>query len=134
MNELVQKGRTNAIMTYRRPWYWLLVLAFVAIAATGILVEGARSRIDGNNRQFASQQELRIQRVEQRVDDYFGDAESLVRMGSQTFAHIYDDRGLTNWLVRQTFRGRRNHDIYGLGVVFAPYQFEPKSKFVCFYE
>lgn len=121
-------------MTYRRPWYWLGVLAFVALGVTLVLIQGARSRIDGNNRQFEGAQQLRLQGVEQRVDEYFGASVSLVHMGGQTFAHIFDDRNLESWLVRQTFRGRRNQDVYGLGVVFAPYRFETKSKFVCFYE
>lgn len=134
MRELVEKGRNSRVMVYRRPWYWLIVLSVIALVTSGLIAEGARTRIAGETQQFSTAQQLRLQRVEQRVDGYFGDAEALVRMGTQTFAHIYDDRNLTAWLVRQMFRGRRNLDVFSMGIVYAPYRFESKSKFVCFYE
>src|SRR5665213_2671950 len=117
-----------------RPWYGLAALILVSLAATLVVGTGFSTRIAANDVRFAADQRVRLQHVERRVDDFFGDAEQLARILTATVGHAYDDRGLTAWLVRQTFRGARNHDTYGLGAAWAPYRFEGASKFVRLYD
>lgn len=117
-----------------RPWYGLAAVVLVSLAATLVVGNGFSTRLVANDARFAAEQSGRLQRVERRVDDYFGDAEQLARILTATVGHAYDDRGLTAWLVRQTFRGTRDHDTYGLGAAWAPYRFESASRFVWLYD
>jgi len=117
-----------------RSWYGLAAVILVSLVATLVVGKGFSTRIVANDARFAADQRGRLQRVERRVDDYFGDAEQLARILTNTVGHAYDDRGLTGWLVRQTFRGSRNHDMYGLGGAWAPYRFESASRFVWLYD
>jgi len=117
-----------------RSWYGLAAVILISLVATLVVGTGFSTRITANDLRFASEQRARLDRVERRLDDYFGDAQQLARILTATVGHAYDDRGLTGWLVRQTFRGARNHDTYGLGAAWAPYRFEGASQFVWLYD
>src|SRR5580693_4829557 len=90
----------------RRPWYWLVVIAVVALAAIAAVYQNMRIRTNNNDVQFATAQKLRLAKTEQRVDAYFGDAEQLVRVGSQTSTGLAGNLPLTTWFVEQLFRSR----------------------------
>lgn len=134
MGDVETAGAASNPALQMRSWYGLAAVIVVSLVATLVVGEGFATRIVANDVRFAAEQRTRLQRVERRVDDYFGDAEQLARILTATVGHAYDDRGLTGWLVRETFRGARNHDTYGLGAAWAPYRFESASKFVRLYD
>ncbi len=111
-------------MHYRRPWYWLLVLAVAAFAATLVVAWNARSRITLNTSQFESMQTLRLEKIERRIDEYFQDAEQVAILGSQTLGSVRGDKALLRSLTLETFRNHRDPALYGLGVFYAPHVFD----------
>jgi len=121
-------------MRYRRPWYWLVLLGVAALAATFLVVWNARARMALNDSQFVSMQMLRLQRMEQRIDDYFGDTEQIVAIGAQTLGGIRGDRALARRLTLQIFRARRNPAVYGLGAAYARFAFDSHSELFSVYD
>ena len=118
---------------YRRPWYWLIVLGVAAFAATAFVVWNARSRIALSDRQFEAMQMLRLQQMQQRIDDYFLSAKELAALGAQTLGHIRGDSALLRTLTLETFRGHQDPEVYGLGVFYAPYMFDAHTELVSDY-
>jgi diguanylate cyclase (GGDEF)-like protein len=119
---------------YRWPWYWLAVLLLVALGATAAIEANARSRIAQNDGQFEAAQQLRLQRIEQRIDDYFGDAAQMAAAAAELVAPARGDRALTKRLIRGLYRARRNAGIYGIGAFFEPYAFDPRVRVVSVYD
>jgi diguanylate cyclase (GGDEF)-like protein len=120
-------------MHYRRPWYWLVVLAVAAVAATVFVAWNARARVTVNNSQFEAMQRLRLQRVEQRIDEYFQEADHTAVIGAQTLGGLRDDRVLLRTLTLEIFRSHRDTGVYGVGVFFAPFVFDPHADLVSDY-
>jgi diguanylate cyclase (GGDEF)-like protein len=119
---------------YRRPWYWLLVLAAAALLATWLVIGNARSRSDQNDRQFASSQQLRLALMEQRVDNYFGAADQLVSVGAETLSGIRNDVPQASKLVTAMFRSRNDTRVYGVGSFYAPFAFDGHSQLFSIYD
>ena len=119
--------------SFRRPWYWLAVLALVAAAASLLIVGNARARYAQEQRNFASSQELRLQRVEQRVDEYFAQAIALASFGSHTLGSSRGNVALTRLLTVAMIRSSHRPDIIGAGVAYVPYAFDPRFRLVYAY-
>src|SRR5271165_4959783 len=115
-------------MRYRRPWYWLVLLGVAALAATFLVVWNARARIVLNDGQFASMQTLRLQRMEQRIDQYFQEADQAAVFGARTLGNVHGDRALLRTLTLEEFGSRRNSMVYGLGVFFEPFAFDGRTE------
>lgn len=120
-------------MHYRRPWYWLVVLGVAALAATFLVAWNARARIALNDGQFASTQRLRLQRMEQRIDTYFQEADQLAVLGAQTLGNVHGDRALLRKLTLEMFNSRRNPAVYGVGVFYEPYTFDKRAELLSDY-
>ncbi len=118
----------------RRPWYWLAIVALSALAAVGAVIDNMHSRIEGNDSQFAAAEQLRVQRSEQRIDHFFGDAEQLARIGAQTTGSSLGDLSRSTWIVDQMFRARRSAEVYGIGVFYAPYAFASNAPLLSIYD
>ncbi len=129
-------ARSNSADTLRirRPWYWLVVLALAAIAASLLIVANARLQMAQARRGFEAAQELRLQRVEFRIDDYFGEAISLASFGAQSLGDARGNLPLTERLTLSILRSRRNPGIYGVGMFYAPYAFESNRRLVSVYD
>src|SRR5580700_1542111 len=121
-------------LRFRRPWYWLVVLAVAAIAASALVVANARLQIAQAQRGFEAAQEVRLQRVEFRIDDYFGEAISLASFGARTLGASRGNLPLTEQLTLSILRSRRNPGVYGAGMFYAPYAFSPNLRFVSVYD
>jgi diguanylate cyclase (GGDEF)-like protein len=119
---------------HRRPWYWLAALVAVAIAATALLVLNARARIAQNDRQFEAGLLARLDAIEVRIDDYFAVAKQLAAAGTETLAPVHGDTIATERIVTELFLARRNPDIYGLGVFYAPGTFFPGVRLFSIYD
>ncbi|HEY5340904.1 MAG TPA: hypothetical protein VIK27_07750 [Candidatus Aquilonibacter sp.] len=76
------RRRLDPDAPFRRPWYWLVVLAVSALLFSVLTVRNAVTRIDQNDRQFTSAQSLRLQRLKQNIDDLFGDAVQVLAEGA----------------------------------------------------
>ena len=74
------------------------MLALVAIGATVLVIVNAEYRFSQDKRGFESGQELRLQRVEHHIDDYFGESIELVTFGARTLADVRGDLPLTERL------------------------------------
>jgi diguanylate cyclase (GGDEF)-like protein len=121
-------------LRFRRPWYWLVVLGLAAIAASMLVVVNARLQIAQEQRGFEAAQEVRLQRVEFRIDDYFGEAISLASFGAQTLGAARGNLPLTKELTLSILLSRRNPGVYGAGMFYAPYAFSPALREVSVYD
>jgi len=92
-------------------------------------MQAAQSR-----RGFEAAQELRLQRVEFRIDDYFGEAISLARFGAQTLGDARGNLPLAEQLTLSLLHSRRNAGVYGAGMFYAPYAFSPNFRLVSVYD
>jgi len=110
----------------RRPWYWLVVLALAAALATGVVAGNARARIAQDERSFNAAQQLRLERVEQRVDDYFSEAIELASFGAKTLGTMRGNLALTREVTRAILLSHHNPDVYGVGAFYAPRAFDPR--------
>jgi diguanylate cyclase (GGDEF)-like protein len=116
---------------YRRPWYWLLVIAAAASFVTWLIVTDARNRIAERQRQFETTQQSKLQRMEQRIDDYFVDAIQLASAGSEMLGPAPVSRDALRNVVVQLYRSRIDHrtsPVFGLGAFYAPFEFDPKAR------
>jgi diguanylate cyclase (GGDEF)-like protein len=115
---------------YRRPWYWLVLIALAASLGTWLIAREAANRITQHEEQFAASQLARLQKMEQGIDDYFVDAIQLVAAGGIMLDPKSTDRtGAANILTAlYKSRQRFGHDVYAVGVFYAPYQFDPKDR------
>jgi diguanylate cyclase (GGDEF)-like protein len=119
---------------FRRPWYWLVVLALVAISVSILVVVSARAQYAQNVREFEASRDLREQRVEQRIDEFFMESVEIASFGEGT---LDDSRGnvpLTRELAVAMLHSRHHHEIIGVGAFFAPYQFDPHYRLMGIYE
>ncbi len=129
----LETAATGALR-YRRPWYWLTILFLAAVLATGLIAMDARARIAQSRHQFASSQLLRLHLMEQRIDDFFGDAIQLASTGSSALAPQRANLRLVRQLVLGLYRSRQNPSVYGLGVFYAPYAFDGHTRLVSVYD
>jgi diguanylate cyclase (GGDEF)-like protein len=118
----------------KRPWYWLAVLAVAALLASWLVGANARSRIAQNRAQFGSSQTLRLQRMEQRIDDYFAVADQLVSSGAASLQNVRGDVVSVRKVVLALFRSRTDPAIYGVGALYAPYAFESRVRLFSVYD
>ncbi len=118
----------------RRPWYWLVVIAVFALAAIMAVYQNMRSRIQTNEQAFAVAQRFRLANAEQRIDYFFGAAEQIARIGAHTMGAVVGNLPLTRLLVAETFRARETNDVYGIGVFYQPYAFDPGIQMVSVYD
>ncbi len=125
-------GRTP--LAYRWPWFWLVVLAALAMAGTVAILVSSRSRLHAIDDNFASSQMVRLQRVEHRIDQYFACANQLVLTASRFANDTVGDERTIRWLLARTFLARRDSQVYGLGVFYAPGAFDSRLRFVSFYD
>jgi diguanylate cyclase (GGDEF)-like protein len=121
-------------LRFRRPWYWLVVLAVAAVAASVLVIANARLQIALAQHGFEAAQEVRLQRVEFRIDDYFGEAISLASFGARTLGAARGDLPLSEQLTLSILRSRRNPGVYGAGMFYAPYAFSPDLRLVSVYD
>jgi len=128
------EAAASGALRYRRPWYWLIVLVVAAVLATGLIAVDARARIAQSRHQFASSQLLRLHLMEQRIDDFFGDAIQLASTGSSALAPQRANLRLVRQLVLGLYRSRQNPSVYGLGVFYAPYAFDGHTRLVSVYD
>ncbi|HUA09800.1 MAG TPA: EAL domain-containing protein [Candidatus Acidoferrales bacterium] len=115
---------------FRRPWYWLAVIGVAAILATTIVIAGARARISQDRLAFDSAQQLRLQRVEQRIENYFSEAIELATFGARTLGPMRGNLPLTQEVVRAVLRSRHNPAVYGVGAFYVPHAFDARYAFV----
>jgi diguanylate cyclase (GGDEF)-like protein len=86
-----------------------------------------------NDREFVAAQQARLHDMQTRIDDYFGKAIQLAYAGAHTLAPVRDpDQART--LVDELFDSRSTPQIYGVGVFYAPYAFNPAWKYFCVYD
>jgi diguanylate cyclase (GGDEF)-like protein len=123
-----------SVRRYRRPWYWLVVLFAAAVLATFLVAANARARVLQNDNEFAAAQKSRLLMVEQSVDQYFGDATQLVTAGALLLSQPGDDRALAHRLVLALYEARHDTNVYGLGVFYEPYAFDPAVRFLTYYD
>src|SRR5215469_6566141 len=97
------KIKRAVIDRYRRPWYWLVVLAALAVAGTAAIALSSRSRLNGIEENFASAQTLRLERVEHNVDDYFAHAKQLTEVATAMSAETVGNERRVRWFVREMF-------------------------------
>ena len=114
--------------TYKRPWYWLALLAIGTCAALALIAGAASSRIQGNSQQVASVENLQFEHVQTVADDFFADAAQLVPIVATTAGRVRANRPLEASLLAGMMEARRNRTVYGLGIFFAPYAFDANSK------
>ena len=115
--------------TYKRPWYWLVLLAIATCAALTLVSAAAWSRIQGKSEQAASLANLQFERVHTVANDYFSDSAQLVRIVATTAGRIRGNRALEQSLLTGMMEARRNRTIYGLGIFFAPHAFDAGTPF-----
>lgn len=125
---------TASVFNYRRPWYWLAVVLLLAIGVSGIVARSASLKIGAQERQFDSLQALRLQRTEQRIDDFFAEAQLMTGIGTRTSAVVLGNGALTEKLIAALYRSHENSGVYGLGAFYAPYRFSPKRRFFNVYD
>ena len=121
-------------LRFRRPWYWLVVLVLVAFSASALVVENARLRIAQDEHEFEASQQLRLQRVEQRVDEYFGEAIQLASFGAQALPDVRGNLPLTREVLRAILRSHHNPGIYGVGAFYAPRAFDSRFQLTSVYD
>jgi len=117
-----------------RPWYWLAVLALAAVAATALVVLSARAQLEDSERGFEAAQQLRLQRVEQRVDDYFAQSIELASFGAHTLGKARGNAALSRELTGAILLSRHRRDVYGVGVFYQPYAFDAHDRLVSIYD
>ena len=118
----------------RRPWYWLAIIAALALLGIAAVYENMRNRVIANDAQFAAGQHARLQHADDRVGSLFVDSEQLLLLGAQSAVAVSGDLALARMQVSEMFRARRSKDIFGLGMFFQPYAFDPHRKFVSIYD
>ena len=70
---------------------------------------------------FASNQMLRLQRVVQRIDDYYACANQLTRSTASLASQTVGDFRSVRWFVKELYLTRRDPKVYGVGVFYAPH-------------
>lgn len=125
---------TETSLRYRRPWYWMFVLAAIVSVAAGFVVQNARVRDAAARLQFESAQSLRLQRGKDRVNEYFADASQLANSGARMAQELPADTKLIGSLLRAGFLARHDTAIYGYGVFYAPYAFDGRTRLVDLYD
>lgn len=115
---------------YRRPWYWLVLIGLAASLGTWLIVREAADRITQHEQQFAASQLARLQKMEQGIDDYFVDAIQLVAAGGIMLDPKSTDRTGAAAVLTALYKSRQRfgHDVYAVGVFYAPYQFDPNDR------
>ncbi|HTV91308.1 MAG TPA: EAL domain-containing protein [Verrucomicrobiae bacterium] len=121
-------------LRFRRPWYWLVVLVLLAVSASALVVVNARLRIAQDEHDFEASQQLRLQRVEQRVDEYFGEAIQLASFGAQALPDVRGNVPLTREVLRAILRSHHNPGIYGVGAFYAPRAFDSRFQLTSVYD
>ncbi len=119
---------------YRRPWFWLVVLGALAIAGTVAILVTSQSRLHAIDESFASNQMVRLQRVEHRIDDYFACANQLSMVASGLAGQTIGQERTVRWLLTRLFLSRRDKQVYGVGAFYAPYVFDHRTRLVSFYD
>ncbi len=127
-------SNTADVRYFRRPWYWLVVLAVVAIAATVLVILNAEYRYSLDKRGFESAQELRIQRAEHRIDDYFSESIELVTFGAKTLGGVRGNLPLTERLTLGILQSRHDPRVYGVGIFYLPYAFDGHTRLLSVYD
>ncbi|HZZ00981.1 MAG TPA: EAL domain-containing protein [Candidatus Baltobacteraceae bacterium] len=120
-------SETQSARSYRPPWFWLPILGIAALLVTFMIANNARTRVEQNEREFRSGQEVRLHEIETNVDDYFGKAIQLAETGAQTLAAVNDDPARVSTLVAELFRSRSTPQVYGVGVYYAPGVFKTNN-------
>lgn len=115
---------------YRRPWYWLALIALAASLGTWLIARESANRITQHEQQFAAAQLSRLQKMEQGIDDYFLDAIQLVAAGGILLDPTSTDRTGAADILSALYKSRQRfgHDVYAVGVFYAPFQFDPKDR------
>jgi diguanylate cyclase (GGDEF)-like protein len=106
----------------------------LALAAEAAVYQNMRSRVRANDEQFAATQRLRLQRIEQRVDTFFSDAEQLVRVGAQACSSTFGNLTSAETIVADMYRARKSADVFGIGVFYQPYAFDRRTQMVSIYD
>ncbi len=119
---------------FRRPWYWLVALALVAVGATVLVIANAGARYAQDRRSFEQGRDLRAQRIEQRIDEYFSGAIELANAGAHSLASVRGNLTLTRSLTLALLRARQSEYVYGVGVYYAPYAFDGRNRLVGVYD
>lgn len=127
-------SNTEDVRYFRRPWYWLVVLALVAIGATVLVIVNAEYRFSQDKRGFESAQELRAQQIEHHIDDYFSESIELATFGAKALDSVRGDLALTRRLTLGLLQSRHNPGVYGVGLFYAPYAFDGHTRFVSVYD
>jgi diguanylate cyclase (GGDEF)-like protein len=119
---------------FRRPWYWLVALALVAIGVSLLVIENGRAQYAQNQREFEASRDLRLQRIEQRVDEFFMESIQIASFGARTLDDARGNMALTRELTLAMLASRHHREIVGVGAFFAPYQFDSRYRLVGIYE
>ena len=127
-------SNTTDVRYFRRPWYWLVTLTLAAICATILVVLNASARFAQDQRAFEQGRDLRAQRIEQRIDEYFSGAIELANTGAHSFSSVRGNLALTESLTLALLRARQSPYVYGVGVYYAPYAFDGRTKLVGVYD
>lgn len=126
-------------LRYRRPWYWLVVLAVAASLATWLILADGRARIAQIHRGFDLTEQQHLQRMADWMNDYFVGAIQLVAAGTETFGAEHESRDAVRAEILDLYRSRRvsgvyEPGVYGIGVFYAPFAFEPGTKLFSVYD
>src|SRR5580658_5326569 len=100
------RGRPNS----RRPWYWLAIVAVLALAGIAAIAENMRTRIAANDAHFSAAQRLRLQRADLRLGSVFGDDEQLCLVGAQAAGGVSGNFAQAEQLVAEMFHARKSKD------------------------
>jgi len=110
------------------------VVVLIAVTATAIVFVTARARFAQDERAFKAAQNFRGQRIEQRIDTYFGEAFELVNAGAHAVQPVRGNVALLESLTLSLLRAREDSNVYGVGVFWAPYAFDGKDRLFSIYD
>ncbi len=113
--------------SYRRPWYWLAVVAAVALVAMAGVANNVHARIAANTAAFRAHQRAQLRSATNRIELYLVVAEQLAGSLAADVAHA---RGASavQASVRDAFASRENPDVYGAGVFYEPYAMDARVR------
>ncbi|HUA09275.1 MAG TPA: EAL domain-containing protein [Candidatus Acidoferrales bacterium] len=112
----------------------MAIIAVLALLGIAAVYENMRTRIAANDAQFAAMQRLRLQRTQERVGTLVSDSEQFLLLGAQSAAAVSGDLALARMQVAEMFRARRDKDVFGMGMFFQPYAFDPHREFISVYD
>jgi diguanylate cyclase (GGDEF)-like protein len=130
----VELGLRNrdAERAHELPWSGAPLLVTLASVITLVLGFGifayAASTAAGVRETAAKLQEARLQQAALGLQDYLGDSSHVAESMANVIGPVRRDAALVRSLMIGLFKSTDNQSIYGIGVFFEPYQFDPSRR------